>query len=368
MKLNMATSASRLKRKTVKKKKAQVSKRPPVPGGIGESARSEAALAKTLGPKRAKTAKGRRILEQREPQAIEDAKTAMVIRGNRGSAEVMNLLRDLYRLRGPLALFYSRKHEEHPFEDLSGLEHLCNKFDHSLFAFGSSSKKRPFRLILGRIFDKQVLDMQEYAVTNYKSINQFVMEGHVKAEAVLWAKPMVIFQGPAFELDDRLKRTKSLLMDYFRGPQATKVLLEGLEHVIVCTAGDDVTTPAAVDTSVAQSLNSDDLPPPPPVTVKRFCVKFMQSGSKLPRVELEEVGPSFTMTLDRSRDPIRDRWKQAIKVPKQAKAKAKVKNVKTEELGKKRGTIHLGKQHFDQIHTVHHGKAKLASCGDDGCD
>ncbi|CAL1131385.1 unnamed protein product [Cladocopium goreaui] len=54
-----------------------------------------------------------------------------------------------------------RKHEEHPFEDCSKVEVLCKKFDHALFAFGSTSKKRPSRLILGRLFDGALLDMQE---------------------------------------------------------------------------------------------------------------------------------------------------------------------------------------------------------------
>ncbi|CAE7566604.1 RPF2 [Symbiodinium sp. CCMP2456] len=64
-----------------------------------------------------------------------------------------------------------RKHEEHPFEDSHKLEQLCKKFDHSLFAFGSSSKKRPARLILGRLFDGHLLDMQEFGVEDYKSMS-----------------------------------------------------------------------------------------------------------------------------------------------------------------------------------------------------
>ena len=32
-----------------------------------------------------------------------------------------------------------------------------------------------------------------------------------------------------------------------------------------------------------------------------------------------------------------------------------MKNVKTTELGKTVGRFHLGKQDFNQIHTVHHG-------------
>jgi len=72
---------------------------------------------------------------------------------------------------------------------------------------------------------------------------------------------------------------------------------------------------------------------------------------------LEETGPSFKLVLDRTREPDKDRWKQAIKVPKAAKPK-KEKNVKTTDLGKRIGKYHLGKQDFNQIHTVHHGESK----------
>merc|ERR1711972_276116 len=93
------------------------------------------------------------------------------------------------------------------------------------------------------------------------------------------------------------------------------------------------------------------------VLVRRFRLKLTKSGSRLPRVELEEIGPQFRLALDRVRDPDRERWKQAIKMPKAAKPK-KEKNISNDALGKKRGQIHLGKQDFHQIHTVHHGAAK----------
>merc|ERR1719343_405389 len=84
---------------------------------------------------------------------------------------------------------------------------------------------------------------------------------------------------------------------------------------------------------------------------------MLKSGSKLPRVELEEIGPRFRLCLDRAKEPDRDRWKAAIKVPKAAKGQ-KVKNIKKDDMGKRKGRIHLGQQDFTQIHTVHHSKAK----------
>merc|ERR1711963_838065 len=110
-----------------------------------------------------------------------------------------------HMIRNPLSMLYMHKHQDHPFEDVSRLEHLCSKFDHSLFAFGSSSKKRPFRLIFGRLFDNKLLDMQEFGVEDYKSVYSF---GTKKGDALLGGKPLVIFQGSAFETDERVKRSK----------------------------------------------------------------------------------------------------------------------------------------------------------------
>jgi len=309
-----------------------------------------------VGKRKAKTRKGRRILERRRPQIVEDAKTALILRGNKCSSDTQALLRDLYRLRSPLATLFMRSHPEHPFEDIKRVESLCVKYDHSLFAFGSSSKKRPFRLILGRLFDGSLLDMQEFNVEDYKSIDSF--NKSVK-ESVAGSKPLIAFQGAAFESDERLKRAKSLLLDFFRGPAPEKVLLQGLEQVMVCSTfdssasgggggGASSSTPAAAAAAAGAA---------PAIFVRRFRIDMLKSGSRLPRVELQELGPRLKLTLDRVKEPDRDRWKGAIKVPKAAKEQ-KVKNIKGDSMGKKRGRIHLGKQDFNQIHTVHHSKAK----------
>lgn len=304
------------------------------------------ALSAALGKRAPKTKRGARILKRRESQAVEDAKTALIMSGNRVTHETQTLLKDLYRVRTPLATIFSRKHEIHPFEDTNRLETLCVKYDHGLFAFGSSSKKRPMRLILGRLFDKQLLDMQEFAVKEYKSIQTFR-----KPEALLGSKPLVLFQGSSFESDERMKRSRSLLLDFFSGPRPQKVMLQGLDQVVVCSAIEGA-GPAAASSPAA-------------ITVKRFRLQMKKSGTRLPHVELDEMGPSFKLELDRSKDPDRERWKQAIKIPKEVKVK-KVKNISKDYMGKRRARIHMGKQDFDQIHTVHHGEAKRKIMKDAG--
>lgn len=306
------------------------------------------ALTKVLSKRAPKTRKGRQILKKRESQVVEEAKTALIVRGNRSSNEVSLLLRDLHTLRAPLARLFMRKHDEHPFEDVKRLEKLCQNYDHSLFAFGSSAKKRPFRLILGRLFCGTLLDMQEFGIEEYKSMQSFPASSN--KESVSGSKPLMVFQGTAFETDDRMKRAKSLLLDFFSGPRPDKVVLQGLDQVIVCSTVD---TPGSSAPSGAGVKGAAQ----PSLLFRRYRVNMTKSGSRLPRVELEEMGPSMKMILDRTKEPERERWKSAIKVPKAAKPK-KVKNVKTITMGKTTARIHLGKQLFDNIHTVHHGKAK----------
>jgi ribosome production factor 2 len=286
-----------------------------------------------------RTARGKRALERREAKDVENPKNNLILRGNKSTPEVSSLLRDLDSIRKPLSTLFIRRHAYHPFEDIGQIEKLCKNYDHSMFTFGSSSKKRPFRLIIGRLFDYSLLDMQEFTVRKYVPIVNFKTR-----EIAVGSKPLVVFQGAAFESDDRCKRTKSLLLDLFSGPRPEQVLAEGIDQAVVCSVIDD---PPKDGSSSG----------PPAVLVRRFRLKMLKSGGKLPRIELEEMGPRFELTVDRAREPEKERWKMAIKVPKSVKP-TKVKNIKRDKLARKRGNIHLGKQDMDKIHTVHHGLSK----------
>lgn len=268
------------------------------------------------------------MLKRREPKLHEDTKNAMVIKGTKANLETSELLMNLRMLRE--SVNYSRSHPMHPFDDVSGLVRLCNLKDLGLFAFGSSSKKRPCRLILGRIFNQNLLDMQELAISNFEPLRKF------KSSSDVGSRPLLLFQG-AFD-SDALKRTKSLLMDFFgRAPvhREEQVLLKGIDTAVVCSAPE----------------GEGDV-----VLFRRYRIE-MSKDLKVPKVSLEECGPRFTMTLDRTKAPDPDTWKSAMRVPRQLAPK-KEKNVSMKEGGQKRGRLHLGKQDFDQIHTVHHGLSK----------
>lgn len=87
---------------------------------------------------------------------------------------------------------------------------LCDKKDAALFGVASHSKKRPHNIILGRMFNYTVLDMIELGAEGFKPMSEFhnikVLDG---------LKPCLLFNGPVWELNEDLKRLKSMFTDFF---------------------------------------------------------------------------------------------------------------------------------------------------------
>ena len=111
---------------------------------------------------RPKTQRGKRALKEREPKLIENARSLLCIRGNKTNNTMKSVLKNLHLLKAPYSTMYQRKNQDiHPFENTSKLEWYCQKSDCSLFAYVTSSKKRPNSLVLSRLHSHLVLDMFE---------------------------------------------------------------------------------------------------------------------------------------------------------------------------------------------------------------
>lgn len=63
--------------------------------------------------------------------------------------------------------------------------------------FGSNSKKRPNNIVLGRTFDWKVLDMVEFGINSFQSIEDLSNSIDIPYQI----KPFVIFQGDLWETD-----------------------------------------------------------------------------------------------------------------------------------------------------------------------
>uniref|UniRef100_A0A0N5ARI4 Ribosome production factor 2 homolog n=1 Tax=Syphacia muris TaxID=451379 RepID=A0A0N5ARI4_9BILA len=290
-----------------------------------------------------KTRRGKRFLQNREPHIIENDKNALIIKGGKTTEIVTNILTDIFALKKPLAQQLKRKNPFHLFDDDTPLEKFSTKYDSSLFLFGSNSKKHPNSLIFGRMYDYHVLDMVELRVEDYKSAQEFPVQlfpfsnpGIFASEkyylltwtmkGMLGAKPCLVLQGTSFESDETMRRLGNLMIDWFRGPVVGKVRLQGLEIVISLTA-------------VEKTLF---------FRVYKACLK--KSGTTTPRIELLEIGPRITFSVQRTKLATDSLFKSALKQPKQLTVK-KRKNMSTDVFGTKLGRIHVGKQSLDGFQT-----------------
>ncbi|KAJ1561492.1 rRNA-binding ribosome biosynthesis protein rpf2 [Nowakowskiella sp. JEL0078] len=268
---------------------------------------------------KARSAAGKRIQKQRESQLIESVKIAMFVRGSSTSNVVGTALKDLYSLKKPDAVYFSKKNEIHPFEDTKPLEFFAQKNDASLFVVANHSKKRPNNLTFIRTFDYQVLDMLELGITN-----GVAMETFKTIKCAIGRRPMILFNGGLFNTKEEYMKLRNILVDFFRGEVVEKVDLTGLEHVISVTAGTDGT-----------------------VHFRVYIVALKKSGSQLPRVELEEMGPRLDLVMRRFQFAHSDVWKEAVKTVKPKK----VKNIVHNETAQQVGRIHMQKQDLDKLQT-----------------
>ncbi|KAI2464575.1 Brix-domain-containing protein [Annulohypoxylon bovei var. microspora] len=279
-----------------------------------------------------RNARSKRALEKKAPKVVENPKTALFLRGTTCSQIAQDALTDLYSLRQPLAKKFTKKNAIHPFEDPASLEFFSEKNDTSLLVFGSSSKKRPHTLTLARTFATKILDMLELHLDpeSYRRISQF--KGRKFAVGL---RPMMLFSGTAFEspVANEYTMAKSMLIDLFKGdPSSDKIDVEGLQYLVSISADEpvgDVVKPA--------------------IHLRIYLISTKRSGQRLPRVEVEEMGPRMDFRVGRMQEPEEAVLKEAMKTAK-VEEKTK-KNVTTDTIGDKIGRIHLGRQDLSELQT-----------------
>ena len=259
-------------------------------------------------------------MESREPKRFEDEKEICIIKGSNCNFQITKLMKDIYILKKPKSHFLGRKSNSfHPFEDQSNIEFLCKKNSSSLFMFGSHSKKRPNNLIVGRTFNYHVLDMIEFGIDDFKAMEEFKT-----SKIALGVKPLILFSGEAFSEQDDFKRIQNLFIDLFSANEQTKLNLNNVEHVIYLIAIEEK------------------------ILFRSFKICYRKSGGTTPRVELEEIGPHFSMTIRRTRFASKDLFKKAC-YQQFSKKPNKIKNVAKTTLGDTLGKIHMERQDYTKL-------------------
>jgi ribosome production factor 2 len=136
-------------------------------------------------------------------------------------------------------------------------------------------------------------------------------------------KPMLLFSGTPFEspVSNEYTLAKSFFTDFFKGEPADKIDVEGLQYIVSISARD------TVDGEEAK-----------------------RSGQKLPRVEVEEMGPRMDFRVGRVKEADESMLKEALRKARTSQERPK-KNISTDIVGDKIGRIHLGKQDLKELQT-----------------
>ena len=220
------------------------------------------------------------------PKLVENTKSALFLKGEKCSQVAQDVMTDLFLLKKPNAVKFTKKNEFRPFEESKHLEFLSFKNDCSLFCFGNHSKqKRPHNITLGRHFDYQLLDMLELGVTKYEAMRD--------ARIAVGSKPIMHFQGEMFSTHPTLQRVQNLLVDFFRGQVITKVHLGGLDHLISVTLKPKDVSKEITVSDDGSTINNAV------ILFRHYNVAFKKSGEKIPKVELEDAGPNIDFDVRR---------------------------------------------------------------------
>ncbi|KAG6747142.1 hypothetical protein NC652_035147 [Populus alba x Populus x berolinensis] len=278
---------------------------------------------------KAKTPKYGRVkreLDKRAPKLVETGKKTLILQGTKTSNVLNTVLSEIYHLKRDNAIRYTRKNDSiRPFESggETSLEFFSMKTDCSMFVYGSTSKKRPDNLVIGRTYDHHIYDLIEVGVENFKRMDSFTYDKKLAPQA--GSKPFIVFSGEAFESVDELKHLKEVLLELLRGEVVDNLNLAGLGRVYVCTA-----------------ISSNR------VFLTHCAMRLKKSGTIVPRIELVEIGPSMDFVVRRHRLPNESLKKEAMKTAKD-KLHKKIKNVSKDALQGKLGKIYVPDQKVGEM-------------------
>ena len=249
------------------------------------------------------------------------------------------VLKTIHALTKPrCVLFHKRNENIHPFDSTESLEFLANKNDCGIVIFGSSNKKRPNCVTLMRVFDSKTLDICELLLLPASSDANGGSGPATGMNIGVGMRPMILFAGSPWEDSTSTAHVmlKSMFLDLFEGEETDKIDVEGLQYLLMI---------AAEEVNEAEGLA-------PIVRLRWYKIRTKRSGYKLPRVELDEVGPKFDFKVGRLREAPREMMKEAMKQGKRPNENTKAKkNVDMDSVGDKVGRVHLEKQNLSALQT-----------------
>lgn len=280
-------------------------------------------------------ARVQRYLKSTGSQLREGAKNSLLLKGISCSQSMAAVLQEIRAMQSPHVKLLSKKNQLTPFdmEGQQSLEFLTTKNDAALMAVASSNKKRPANLIIGRTFDRQLLDLAELNILRFKSMKDY---GGQVPKKKIGSKPLMLFVGDLWEQEQDYRNLRSLLTDFYRGDVVDKLVISGLDHILMFTLA---AAPVSGTDNTTQVLLHQRT---------YFCQLKKDAASPTPVPYLQNCGPDLDMRLGRTQWAEPDLYKAARQQPAQLKRK-KVKNQSTNLFGERIGRLHLSKQNVDTM-------------------
>ena len=178
-----------------------------------------------------------------------------------------------------------------------------------------------------------VYDLLEVGIDRYvkdvSSAEDDDTQGKQNASTMVFSpKPSFAFAGEEFNTVEEFKQFKSILIDSFRGRVVDTINLKGVDRVILCTPSMD-------------KQNQ--------VLLRHYAIKLKRSGTRIPKVELVEIGPRLDLSFRRSRPALFDVQKEAVKKVDEGIKRKKVKNVSDDILDGTVGRIWVKPQDIDSV-------------------
>ncbi|KIX02906.1 uncharacterized protein Z518_08849 [Rhinocladiella mackenziei CBS 650.93] len=299
-------------------------------------------MLREVKPRNARTA---RIVKAREPQHVESRKRVLLLHGTKCPQPVNSVLKTVHTLTKPDSVLLNKKNDNiHPFENAESLEFLAGKNECGVVVFGTHSKKRPNNVTILRIYDGKLLDMVELLLlvpTDPPPKNQQIQIG-------VGMKPLILFSGSQWNdtsssAQATLYQTlKSIMLDLFQGEEISSIDVAGLQYILMIAAGE----------SSSPSGDINDPSNKPVLHLRWYRIRTLRSNNaKIPRVELDPIGPNFDFRVGRYRDADPAVMREALKHNRRPNEARTKKNIETDLVGDKIGRVHLGKQDLSSLQT-----------------